>query len=88
MGKTFIRSGASLAIGTIIDGHLDKDDCDLLYKNWQGAWGDFLEFKGGIVAITSEMVVAVDPNVFIKTFGPNKNAAKRILNVARTTAGR
>jgi len=87
--STFIRQGASQAIGTIIDGHLADGDITLLYEMWAADWPAPLEFSGGVKAITCEQVMEVGEAQFVEAFGKkNTEAARRIFGVARNNAGR
>jgi hypothetical protein len=83
--KVKIRQGASLARGMTIDGHLAGTDKALLYEKWLPDWPKPLEFRGGITAITCEMVLKVPFDEFKKVY---KRRAKDIYEVAERNAAR
>lgn len=80
------RSGTSFARGTTIDEYLSTEDCQALYDKWQPTWPEPFNFRGGIRAITCEMVLEVEAKDFIKVLG--KKRAEKILEVSRVNAGR
>lgn len=95
VGRTFIRQGGSIARGTTIDAYLSEEDNAMLYEAWDKSWAEPYEFHGGIKAISAEMIVEVPEDeflgVFRSKFGRKKSvqdAAIRILEAARTNAGR
>ena len=70
--KTFIRRHVSSAPGTVIDGHLTPEQIKALYGVWLPGWPEKREYRGGIVAITAEMVMEVTEDEFIRAFGRRK----------------
>lgn len=88
----YIRKGSSVARGTTIDEYLGADDCAVLYERWQSAWPEPYYFRGGVMTITSEMVLQVPEDDFERVMGGRSKADRerpgRILAVARQTAGR
>lgn len=85
-GPIKIRQGASLAKGTVIDGYLEQSEIDTLYMRWRSAWPTPLEYPGGVLAITCEMVLEVPESELIQALG--KKLGTRILEVSRVNAGR
>lgn len=80
----FYRQGASYAMGTIIDAYLDDATCSKLYSKWKKSWPAPLEFRGGLTAITCEMVLDVPSEEFVKVYG---GLSETILAAARSNSG-
>lgn len=74
------RSGASFARGLTIDPLLSEDDSKVLYERWVRDWGEPLEFQGGAVAITCDMVNAVPLADLVRVYG--KTRAERLMDAA------
>lgn len=90
--RTFVTQGLSFARGTTIDEYLSAKDCAALYEKWQKDWPELYRFRGGITAITCEMVLEVPEAAFRKVYGGRGNEDRgrpdRILEIARRNAGR
>lgn len=54
---------------TVIDGWLDPEDIDVLYKKWKPSWPAPLEFSGGVTGITCEAILQVPESQLNRTFG-------------------
>lgn len=89
--NTFVRRQVESAPETIIDGYLTQEQINALYGTWLPDWPDKREYRGGITAITSEMVMQIPEEDFIKAFGRRKvmkDTALAIRKIAERTAGR
>lgn len=76
-----IRSGASLARDANIDNFITPKDCEMLYRKWKkDKWDEPLQYRGGLEAITCEMILKVSLVALTKVYG--KKRAKRFLAAA------
>jgi len=82
--RVFYRAGQSYARGVAIDPYLTPEDCILLYKRWKVKWGEPLQFQGGEVGITCDMLVSTPMNELIDVYG--KGRAQRLIDAARENA--
>lgn len=83
----FVRQGASLATGTMIDAYLTEADCKKLYARWHKDWEvQPTDLRGGEKIITCEMVLEIPFDIFLKVMG--NSAGERILEIAKRNAGR
>jgi hypothetical protein len=84
--KTFVRRQVSSAPGTVIDGHLTPEQTKALYGIWLPGWPAKREYRGGIEAITAEMVMDVPEVEFIKAFGRRKVMKERAMDIRKVAS--
>lgn len=59
----------TVAQETVIDGWLEQDEIDVLYKRWKDKWPEPLVFSGGVTGITCEAVLQVPQSQLNRTYG-------------------
>lgn len=76
-GKVITRQEVSNYASVLMDNILEPDDVALLHKKWKSdKWGSPIEFRGGQLAISVDMVIEVGMEAIVTTYG--KTAAARI----------
>ena len=76
----------SIARGTTVDAYLPEKETKILYDGWSKKWPEPYCFRGGIKAITCEMILAVPYKELKGVYGVKR--ANRFLEVSQHNAGR
>lgn len=82
--KVNVRRQVQSARGTPIDGFLDDASIQKLYEKWDDDWGRPFEFRGGIVSLTAEIIIAAPEDRMKKVYG--KTFVDDLLVVAKDHA--
>lgn len=67
--QTRYRSHTRIAVGTVVDGYLDEDETEKVYKRWKDSWPEQLAFSGNQKAVTFEMIREIPQAQLNRTFG-------------------